>query len=246
MLYLIYSTYVDSLIFLRKNILIAGFFFLNSVINIGVNSLFKDYGILRSAFGFCLFLLLPVFINVYIIALVYKANNLIDSDETPWMIVKRFYERAFLLNILSGLVFALVCMPPFFILVFIAEQFRLIWYILFATLFLFFYFGSYLIGTRWMIFHDEHFFKSIKGGLKEFWNGFSFYTLVVLIGLVFSFYSSLIVPSNWLVFPFFPIVENAFISSNSLLRIIFNSIITAWLSIALTYSFLSNHKKFGV
>jgi hypothetical protein len=244
MFWMIYTLYIDSLIFVRKNLFVVFPFFFY-----GIGSFLLGVGLSKDSFIYSLFniLLLIVYlcvIEAYGIAAVYKREMLFDSEETIWQIVNRFFGKILLLSFTEGFIFI-------FLFVVYTILFRDINSVLEKLLLVFvgFFFGiAYLISLRHLILHDPTLvMDSMKAGVKSLYKNFFFYLFVILLGGLLMRFPSALFPVGWTIMPFLPIAEfnSGIVYGGGInwFNLMLSPIIMVVSSIAFTYAFLSKNRK---
>ena len=238
MFWMIYTFYVDSLLFIIKNRIVVFPFFFYVV----------GYFLLGQFFeGFLNFLFLIVYyclVETYATVVVYKEEMLFDSSESAWQIINRFSGKILLLTVTEG--FALAFFLVVYIVLFYDNGFE------FERPFFgfieFFFGTAYLLSLRHLLYHDPILvMDSMKAGVKDLYKNFPFYLLLVLFGKVLAGYPSILFPVSWAIVPFLPIAElsrNIAIGDGiNWISIIINPILFAITSIAFTYAFLTMKRK---
>ena len=240
MFLVIYNIYVDSIIFIRKNIFVLLPYIFYEVLIFTLRVWPSSNSFFDRPVRSYLPMLIVCFLEMFIVLIVYKKEAIIVSKETIWELFNRFFGSTLLLIVYSGFI-AFLCV---FVLMFLFMNMPVlrIWIIIF---FAYIIAATYPLSLRHLIYHNNIMVvDSIKAGMKELFRNFFFYLFVVLLGMAVLIFPSLIMPSSWFTFPILPIAEFAGSGSGiDWFRLLLNPILSTLTSVALTYAFIFKNKK---
>ncbi len=242
MLLTVYNVYVDSIIFIRRNVfIIAPYIFygvLNSLLSIWVSegSLLGRW--IQLIVPLLFFLLLETFAIVY----VYKRKKIIDNEELLLQTINRFSGKVLLLTVYNLFFFISFI---FFGSLFLQKIPVIRNLLILPTVFVFF--GTYTLGLRHLIFYNNMIVAdSIKAGVKELYKNFFLYFLIVLIGVLISKILSLMTSFTWVTWPFLPIAKFTGVGSGNefdWVKLLLNPIWSSLASVTLSSAFMLKNKN---
>jgi len=240
---MIYTLYIDSLIFVRKNLFVVFPFFFYGIGSFLLGVVSKD-SFIYSLINVLLLIVYFCMIEAYGIVAVYKREMLFDSEETIWQIVNRFFGKILLLSFTEG--FVLIFLFVVYMIIFRDINSAL------EKLFLgfvgVFFCVAYLISLRHLILYDPTLvMDSMKAGVKSLYKNFFFYLFVILLGGLLMRFPSALFPVGLAIMPFLPIAEfnDGIVYGGGInwFNLLLSPILMAVSSIALTYAFLSKNRK---
>ena len=239
---MIYNIYVESIIFIRRNIYILLPYIFYEILNLSLEIWLPGNSFLERSIRLDIPMLIVCFLEMIIIVIVYRKEAVIVSEESIWQSFFRFSGSTLLLTVYSGFV-VVVCM---FVLALISLNVPIIgnWV---AILVVGIIVVAYPLSLRHLIYYNNIMvMDSIKAGLKELYINFFFYLFVALLGMGILVFPSLVFPSSWLIFPFLPVTEFksvGFGNEINWIRLLLNPILSTLTSVALTYAFIFKNKK---
>jgi hypothetical protein len=243
MFWMMYTLYVDALIFVRRNIFAVLPFYFYQAGNFLLGLwLPKDF-FLESFFKAFVPLLCYCMLETYVIVVVYKREMIFDPGESAAQIINRLSGSILLLTVTVGLI--LVLLVFVYVLLTHITNFALGKPLMaFAVFFLAI---AYLLSLRHLIYHDPILvMTSIKAGMKGLYKNFFFYLILLLLGGVLTRFPSALFPASWALSPFLPAAElnNNLVYGGGInwLHLMIDPILTAMTSIALTSAFLTKDR----
>lgn len=245
MLFLIYSIYVASLTFIRKNIILVIPFVLNELLKLIVDD-FKGtiFGVI---FWLASTLLIPCLIDVYVVLYVFKSENIIDSSVQIASVVKKYYRRFILLYFLGYILAYVAVFPSLLLYSSIAKEVNskpnLVVIYSFLIVFGFLLFVVTGLGLRLLIYKNIRTMAAFKESFVEVQKNFYFYFFVFLFGAILTIFPSFMSFFSFSFIYFLPIAEFQSYIDNDFIRIALISFMSIWFSVSLTYAFLERNKK---
>lgn len=234
----IYNIYIDSLIFIRKNLFVILPYTFWYILKLLLQTWFPGDSLLEIFMGSIVPVFILCFVEMCIIILVYKREEIIVTKEPIW---KTFNRNAGNVLLLTAF-FAFVFIGSIFVLAIFLINVRWLRDLITLPLALIL-FAIYPLSLRHMIFYSVNIVRdSIKAGFKELYKNFFFYFFVVLIGILLSMFPSLFLPSSWFVFPLLPVAELSDFGSG--VELLLGIVLSTLTSVALTYAFILKNKKF--
>lgn len=245
MLFLIYSIYITSLAFIRKNIILVIPFVLNELFKLIVSD-FKGT-IFGVVFWLASTLLIPCLIDVYVVLYVFKSENIIDTSVQIASLVKKYYRRFVLLYFLGYILAYIVVFPSLLLYSSIAKEVNsapnLVVIYSFSTVFGFLLFVVTGLGLRILIYKNIRTMAAFRESFVEVQKNLYFYFFIFLLGAILTMFPSFISFFSFSFIHFLPIAEFQSYISNDFIRITLISFSSVWFSVALTYAFLERNKK---
>jgi hypothetical protein len=236
----IYSIYVESIIFIRKNILVVFPYFLYSIFDLISEKWLSKESMTEQLIYFSGFALILCLVEVFTIAFIYTKEGLTNSSDSIWGIVKRFYDKAVLLLLTCFLIYVLCN-----VLLNLVNIHLNGWISLTFAVFLFY--GFFTLGLRHSVFYNKYLgISSGIAGLKQLYYHFFFYLLVPLFGILIWGIPSLLSPTSWFTVPFLPIAELNILGAGvglNWIGFLLSPILFSLIPIALTYAFIFKNKK---
>lgn len=230
----IYNIYIDSLIFIWRNIFVILPYTFYYLLELLLPTWFPENFLLEKTIS----IIILCFVEMCIVIAVYKKEEIIVTKES---ILKTFNRNSRNVLLLTAFFAVIIISLALFFSIFFDRGSRLIDLIYISIgLFLF---AIYPFSLRHMIFYSVNIVRdSIKAGFKELYKNFFFYFLVVLIGILLSMFPSLFLPSSWFVFPLLPVAELSDFGSG--VELLLGIVLSTLTSVALTYAFILKNKKF--
>lgn len=245
MLITIYNIYVESVVFVRKNILVVVPFVLFQVVCFFVRTwLQSDTTLGKFAYQSVYFLFFWQAV-VFVILAVYKKEGVIKAEMGILLAAWRSVGSIALLilyTLFAVFVLGLSISIVFEILGFADAGKEFLVLLIIAA-----FWVTFPLSLRHMIFYNKIFVsESIKAGFVELYTHPLFYLCVFLSGLIVSLFPSLLSPVSWVVFPFMPIAEwtdeRQFTAINWFGTLLY-PFIAAVIQVSLTYAFILKNKK---
>lgn len=242
MLITIYNIYVDSLIFIWRNVFVILPYAFYYILELLLHTWFPD--------SFLLEYIIPItilcFVEMCIVIVVYKKEEIIVTKEPIFNTFNRNSGNLLLLTAFFSVIIIGLALIFAIWSIFFDETSRLIDLIYVSIALILF--AIYPLSLRHMIFYSVNIVgDSIKAGFKELYKNFFFYLFVTLIGILLSIFPSLFLPSSWLMFPLLPVVERSGLGLGNEINFVglfLNIVLSTLTSIALTYAFILKNKKF--
>ena len=245
MLITIYNIYVESVVFVRKNIFVVVPFVLFQIVCFLLNIWTRnDTTFARFTYQFIYFLSFCL-ATVFVVVAVYKREAIIRNEETILQAAWRSYGSVVLLILYT--VFDILVLGFAVSLLFKILDFPDAGKEILVSLVIAAFFVSFPLSLRHMIYHGKIFVSdSIKAGFVELYMHPLFYLCIFLSGVVMSLFPSLLSPVSWSVLPFMPIVEwtgARQINAINWFGVLLYPFVSAVVEVSLTYAFILKNKN---
>jgi hypothetical protein len=239
---LIYNIYVESLIFIRKNIYIIVPYYLRETLNWTLGIWVPGNSMSNRFIWYGISMLFFLFLETFTILHVYRKEEDFNPEEDFWQTAYRIAGRIILLSVYYATFFLLSL-----ILTTLLFQHNLMLNKLSLFVIAVILLCSFPVNLRHLIYDNDRIVDdTIKATAKDLYKNFNFYLLVALLGILISWLPSLIAPFTWVAWPFAPTAEHLgslAVNNVNYFRLFLNPMLSALLSISLTFAFLLKNRK---
>ena len=239
MIYLIYSVYLDSILFLRKKLFVLLPYYVLLIVTSVFEKYFNSNFLLKDFISFFIEFFLLIFLEIFTTVLVCK-HTIFSSHEYPfWTMLKHYYERGLFLFVST--LFFLILFGV--VLAIFAPAIGRFGYTLSTISCMF----ICTLSLQYMVVYNKDSIRdSLKGGVASLYKDFIFYFLVLLVGILINKFPSLLFPSSWLFLPILSIAEIEFILSPvTWLSWLIYPVLNSLQFISITLAFIYKHNKWN-